>query len=64
MSDWSNFETWVEGGSLTAFDRANAIYRQTLAAFEPPELDASIRAELEAYVAERRGEIESARGRA
>ncbi len=64
VSDWSNFETWVEGGSLTAFDRANAIYRQTLAAYEPPELDASIRAELEAYVAERRREIELDRGRA
>ena len=60
VSDWSNFETWSENGSLTAFERANKVYRQKLHDFEPPEIDASIRSTLEAYVNDRREEIRSA----
>ncbi len=60
VSDWSNFETWSEKGSLTAFERANNVYRQKLKDFEAPELDDSIRSTLEAYVNERRDEIRSA----
>lgn len=60
VSDWSNFETWSENGSLTAFERANKIYRQKLSDYEPPEIDASVCSTLEAYVNERREEIRSA----
>ncbi len=57
VSDWSNFETWEENGSKTAFQRANKIYRERLANFEAPELADSIRRELEAFVEERKGEL-------
>jgi len=61
VSDWSNFETWAEKGSLTAFERANRIYRDNLARYEPPELPADRREALDAYVKERRRELELAR---
>lgn len=61
VSDWSNFETWSENGARTAFERANEIYRQNLAAYEPPQLEASRRQVLEEYVGERRRELELAR---
>ncbi len=62
VSDWSNYETWVETGAQTAFERANRIYRETLQQYRPPEIDASIRAALEDYVARRRSEFERERG--
>ena len=60
-ADWSNFETWSENGSLTAFQRANRIYRERLAAYEPPEMDAARRQALEEYADERRRELELVR---
>ncbi|MEM7170881.1 MAG: trimethylamine methyltransferase family protein [Pseudomonadota bacterium] len=53
LSDWRNFETWQEGGSVNATDRAHKIYKDTIAAFEPPPLDPAIRDELDAFVAKR-----------
>ena len=61
VSDWSNFETWNENGSQTAFQRANQIYRETLRMYQEPPLDANIRQTLESYVAERKNELEQAR---
>jgi len=61
VSDWSNFETWTENGALNAFQRANAIYRQKLAEYQPPEMDASKRESLQKYVVDRRRELELAR---
>ena len=58
VSDWSNYETWVEKGELTALQRANKIYRQKLKDYEPPAMEASTRAALEAYADERREEIQ------
>ena len=57
VSDWSNFETWSENGGLTAFERANKIYRQKLREYAPPAIKETIRSTLEAYVNERREEI-------
>ena len=57
VSDWSNFETWEENGSKTAFERANRIYRDRLAKYEAPELDDPVRLELEAYVEQRKGQL-------
>ena len=39
LSDWRNFETWQEDGSLDATQRANRIWKKTLADFEAPPLD-------------------------
>ena len=60
-SDWSNFETWTENGSKTAFERANRLYRQALADYREPGIDAGIRHQLEAYANERRRELELTR---
>ena len=59
LSDWRNFETWREAGAKTATERANAIWKQLLADYEPPPTDPAIREALEAYVARRRPELET-----
>ena len=56
LSDWRNFETWQEAGSVEATQRANRIYKDTLAGFEAPPIDAAVREELEAFVARRTSE--------
>ncbi len=60
VSDWSNYETWCENGELTSVQRANTIYRQKLKDYEPPEMDESVRSDLEAYVDERRQALQQA----
>lgn len=57
LSDWRNYETWNAAGAETAAQRAHRIYKDILAAYEPPPLDAAIRDELDAYVARRKAEI-------
>src|SRR5271167_2682966 len=56
ISDWRNYESWREAGSPTAYDKANRLYKEKLAAYEPPPLEAAIREELEAFVARRKEE--------
>ena len=56
ISDWRNYESWREAGSPTAYDTANRLYKQRLAAFEEPPMDPAIREELEAFVARRKAE--------
>ena len=56
ISDWRNFETWSEGGSPTAYQKANAVWQKELAAYERPAMDAAIEEELDAFVAKRRAE--------
>ncbi|MGR3984654.1 MAG: trimethylamine methyltransferase family protein [Gammaproteobacteria bacterium] len=58
VADWRNFETWQEAGSKSATQRANALYKEILAHYEPPPLDPGIREQLEEYVARRRAEIQ------
>jgi len=56
LSDWRNFETWREAGALTADRRANAIWKQLLAEYEPPALDPAIDEALRAFVDRRKRE--------
>ena len=56
LSDWSNFENWEERGSVKTPERANKIWKQILAEFEPPPMDEAIREELEAFVTRRKAE--------
>ncbi|RYE57537.1 MAG: methyltransferase, partial [Rhizobiaceae bacterium] len=56
ISDWRNNETWVEAGSPTAFERANKVYKETLANYQQPALDPAIEEELDAFVAKRKEE--------
>ena len=53
VSDWSNFGQWTENGSLTATQRANTIWKKLVADFEPPIMDAGVRAELDDYIERR-----------
>ncbi|MFQ5785859.1 MAG: trimethylamine methyltransferase family protein [Alphaproteobacteria bacterium] len=56
VSDWRNFETWEEAGSLTATERANAIWKQMLADYEPPPLDPAIEEALRDFITRRKRE--------
>jgi len=50
LSDWRNYESWVEAGSPELPARAAAVVSQLLAAYEPPGLDSSRVEELEEFV--------------
>ena len=53
LSDWSNYENWRDNGSLDATQRAQKIYKQLLAEYQPPPIDAAIEEELDAFVERR-----------
>ena len=57
LSDWRNFETWQADGAHTATERANGIWKQLLAEYEPPPLEDGIAGELAAFVTRRKREI-------
>ncbi len=50
LSDWRNFETWRDAGSVTAMHRANSIYKDLLANYEAPKMDPAVEEELDAFV--------------
>ena len=56
ISDWRNYETWNEGGSPTAYQKANAVWQKELAAYERPAMDPAIEEELDAFVTKRKAE--------
>jgi trimethylamine--corrinoid protein Co-methyltransferase len=60
VSEGRNFETWQADGSRTATERANSIWKQLLAQAAPPPLDPAIAEALDAFVARRKREIETA----
>ena len=53
LSDWQNFGSWTEAGSLTAEHRAHQLWKRVLAEYEPPPLADDIRSELDDFVARR-----------
>lgn len=60
VSDWRNFGEWSNDGSKTAVQRANVIWKETLATFEPPAMDCARREALIEYVERRSREGGSA----
>jgi trimethylamine--corrinoid protein Co-methyltransferase len=56
VSDWRNFGAWSDDGAKTATERATTVWRNTLAAFQPPALDPGISDALTEFVARRRSE--------
>jgi trimethylamine--corrinoid protein Co-methyltransferase len=56
VSDWRNYGAWADAGGKTATERAAAVCRDTLASFQPPPMEASVREALAAFVARRGGE--------
>jgi trimethylamine--corrinoid protein Co-methyltransferase len=53
LSDWRNYETWEEAGSPELPSKANRVWKELLASYEPPPMDPTIKEELEAFVARR-----------
>ena len=53
-ADNSSFEQWLEEGSLDAAQRANKVWKEQLASYEPPPIDDAIDEELREYVARRK----------
>jgi trimethylamine--corrinoid protein Co-methyltransferase len=56
VSDWRNFGAWADAGAKTATERAAAVWRDTLAAFQPPAMDPAVQEALTAFVERRRRE--------
>ena len=50
ISDWRNFEQWQAAGSPTAMEKAHQIWKQALADYEAPPMDAAIAEELDDFV--------------
>jgi trimethylamine--corrinoid protein Co-methyltransferase len=57
LSTRQNFESWQEAGGLGAAERANAIWKQLLAAYQRPPMDPAVEEALTDYVARRKLEI-------
>ena len=53
LSDWSNYESWQEKGSVWAHERAEKAAEQILDEYQAPPLDEAILEELDAFVAKR-----------
>jgi trimethylamine--corrinoid protein Co-methyltransferase len=53
ISDWRNFQQWQAAGSPQAFQKANELWKQALAEYEPPPLDPAIEEEMNAFVEQR-----------
>jgi trimethylamine---corrinoid protein Co-methyltransferase len=61
-ADNASFEQWTEDGALDAAQRANAIWKQRLAAYEPPPIDETVDEELRSFVERRKSELPDAFG--
>jgi len=56
LSDWRNYESWAEAGRPEAARKANGVYRELLASYEPPPMDPAVAEELGAFVERRKAE--------
>ena len=58
-----NFELWEEKGSQDTYELGNKMWKQMLKDYEAPPLDPAINEELNAFVAQRRAEIQAGKPR-
>ena len=56
-ADNNSYEQWSDEGSLDAAQRANAVWKEQLASYEPPPIDDAIDEELREYVERRKDEL-------
>jgi len=56
LSDWRNYEAWDLAGGVWTAERAHHLFKEIIASFEPPAMDAAIREELADFVARRKSE--------
>jgi len=54
IADNNSFEQWLAEGEQTAEQRANTLWKELLAAYEPPPLDPAIDEALQAFMARRK----------
>ena len=57
LSNWQNYESWQDAGSLDATQRATGIWKKALVEYVQPPIDPAIAEALDAYVAKRTEEI-------
>ena len=57
VSDWRNFESWTEAGSVDATERAHRIWRRLLADYEQPPLDPAVDEALTDFVERRKRQL-------
>jgi len=57
IADNASYEQWLEEGSLTAAQRANAAWKDALASYEAPEIDDAVDEEMREFVARRKAEM-------
>jgi trimethylamine---corrinoid protein Co-methyltransferase len=53
VSDWRNYQQWTAAGSPDALKRANILYKQSLAEYEEPPIDAGVKEALNDFVERR-----------
>ena len=56
LSDWRNYETWLDDGGLWAHQRATTQYKTVLEEYVEPPMDPAIREELVAFIDRRKAE--------
>ncbi|MEO0682770.1 MAG: trimethylamine methyltransferase family protein [Pseudomonadota bacterium] len=56
LSDWRNYEAWAEAGAAWTSERANKVWKDILADYETPPIDAGIAEELGEFVERRKRE--------
>ena len=56
ISDWRNNQQWLAAGKPEAWQKANAVWKQALADYQEPPMEAATAEELDAFVARRRAE--------
>jgi trimethylamine--corrinoid protein Co-methyltransferase len=57
LSNWSNYESWLEAGSVNTEQRANQIWKQLLQEYQQPAIDPGVDEALQDYVSRRKKEI-------
>ncbi|CAA9414901.1 MAG: Trimethylamine methyltransferase family protein [uncultured Rubellimicrobium sp.] len=56
VSDWRNYEAWEVAGGVWTQERAHRLFKEIVASFEEPPMDAAVREELAEFVARRKRE--------
>ena len=57
LTDTASYEQWTEKGSLDQQQRANGVWKQMLAEYEPPAVDAGVDEALREFVERRKREL-------